>query len=45
VGVVAPGGEKIYIFCYRIGTFSAVVEIEVQNTSFSKERNHKPETN
>jgi hypothetical protein len=33
------------IFCYRIGTFSAVVKLQIQNTSFSKERNHKGKTN
>jgi len=33
------------IFCYRIGTFSAVVELQVQSTSFSKERNDKGENN
>jgi hypothetical protein len=33
------------IFWYRIGTFSAIVELQVQNTSFSKGRNHRGETN
>jgi hypothetical protein len=31
--------------CYIIGTFSTVVELQVQRTSFSKEINHKGETN